>query len=134
MSGPMYPRAVSRTKKQPLAWYCVNPECVKTGNSEFTSDIPKCPRCTCEGPPTIQLRTLIHLLVPDPKGPILGAVQRWKFACDPKREHLALEDNMEAATDNVHAANCPGCLETANKLSIVDALGRRISRQDIQNL
>ena len=121
----------TRTNKQPLMWHCYNPECSETkddkqfGRYAFTSDEPKCPKCTMEGPPSIQLAVLIHLLVPDPKGKIGSEANRYRIACDPARDYLALTDNNEAATDVPKVANCPGCLKSAPKGALlVDTLGR----------
>lgn len=121
-----------QTVKQPVVWRCPNRECVEPATLfdptdlaalnrpgvryfEFAADYPECPKCG-SGPPAVTKRALIHLLVRDKKGPILGDMGlRWSMACDPKRTHLATEDNGEAATGNSLAINCPGCIAALAK-------------------
>ena len=106
-----------QTTKQPVVWFCLNPECgsVGPGFFEFQSDYPICPKCKSEGAPTVQKRVLIHFLAPDPKGPIVGHAMRFKMACDPKRVDLATLTNGEAASGAIQAVNCPGCLKAVGK-------------------
>jgi hypothetical protein len=121
-----------RTDKQPLVWSCSNPKCVEDFKIfTFESDQPKCPKCTCEGPPVIQLQALIHLLVPDKAGKIRGMYGRYKIACDPKRAFVSTGKENEVGTDDINAANCPDCLKFGKKSRIVDALGRRVSLADV---
>lgn len=102
-----------QTTKQPVIWRCPNPECRESNLAnyyEFESDYPECPKCKL-GPPAVRKRVLIHILVRDPKGPIAGQYGlRYRLACDPKRWQLATPTNGEAATGDIAAANCPGCL------------------------
>lgn len=107
-----------QTTKQPVVWRCPNPECRDSSLDryfDFESDQPKCPKCSA-GPPVVSKRALIHLLVRDPQGKIVGEYQRrYKLACDASRSFIATQTNGEAGTDQVAAANCPGCLAEAHK-------------------
>lgn len=91
----------------------MNPDCKPALRLyfEFEGDYPRCPKCTSTGYPVVQKRVLVHLIYPDPKGPIPGKFRRYKMACDHTREHLATPSNGEACTDNVGIVNCPGCLK-----------------------
>lgn len=127
--------ATGQTLKQRVVWRCPNPACVENIGImcpsdplqlnqpgvkyfEFFGDYPECPKCGM-GAPTVQKRALIHLLLRDAKGPIVGDQGfRWKMACDPRRTHLATENNGEAATGDSTCANCPGCLSAANGIVI----------------
>jgi len=102
-----------QTTKQPVFWFCLNEDCntVGPGFFEFESDYPVCPKCGSEGEPTVQKRVLIHFLQFDPKGPIRGYMKRFRMSCDPKRVDLATLTNGEAATGEIQAVNCPGCLK-----------------------
>lgn len=115
MSDGMVPR--DRSSKQQPRGYCFNPACrekSEDGRYEFnvTGDKIRCDKCGSDSPVLVGLLVLIHLLILDRDGPILGSGGlRYKFACDHKRSHLATPTNMEAATGDVTAANCPGCLK-----------------------
>lgn len=106
-----------QTTKQPVVWFCLNPDCNKVGPGffEFKSDYPRCPKCGSEGEPTVQKRVLIHFLKNDPRGPIVGLQNRFSMACDPKRVDLATLTNGEAASGALEAVNCPGCLKAMGK-------------------
>ena len=70
---------------------------------------------------------LTHLLLPDPKGPVNGSGGlRYRMACDSARAYLATTTNMEAATDDRAIANCPGCLQAADKLGVKKPLGKKL--------
>ena len=123
---------VDRTENQPLDWICQNPDCREKPTDkffQFRSDQPRCPKCTLFGPPAVQLVALVHLLVPDPQGPILGQYRRYHLACDPKREHIATVTNKEAGSDNLGAVNCPGCQAAAKKLRVKKPLGEPIDEK-----
>ena len=103
-----------QTTKQPVVWCCPNPEC-RESNLEsyyaFESDNPECPKCGIE-PPYVTKRVLIHFLLRDRKGPIVGQFGlRYKIACAPVRSFIATLTNGEASTGDIRAANCPGCLK-----------------------
>lgn len=109
-----------QTTKQPVVWCCANPTCRPViGCFEFESDYPTCPKCGASGEPQVFKRTLIHLLLADERGPILGNGRRYRMACDEKRAraYLATLTNGEAAVNLDHAelANCPGCLSAVGK-------------------
>lgn len=127
--------ATGQTLKQPTIWRCPNPECVSPVGIvdhtdplrlnqpgvryfEFAGDYPECPKCgSCA--PSVQKRALIHLLVRDKKGPVVGEHGlRWRMACDPKRTHLATESNGEAATGDSTCANCPGCMAASGGITV----------------
>lgn len=105
-----------RTSKQPITGYCYNLECMEEGQ-RFEFPVPHgdvaCPKCGATEAPMVGLLTLIHFLVRDKMGPIRSGFGRYKLACDPKRWHLATPTNLEAATDQLQAANCPQCLKVA---------------------
>lgn len=104
----------NRTLKQPVVWRCPNPECFILSTDryyEFVSEYAECPKCGCKEP-HVQQRTLIHLLVRDDKGPIVGMYgMRYKLLCDERRAYLATIGNNEGATGDAAAANCAGCLK-----------------------
>lgn len=103
----------SQTHRQPVVWRCPNPDCLENATDtwfDFESDYPTCPKCGLE-PPAIQKRVLIHLLVADTKGPIMGSQGlRYHMACHPQRVILATATNGEAASNDPAQVNCPGCL------------------------
>lgn len=102
-----------QTTQQPVVWRCPNPDCLNSSLDswfEFESEYPTCPKCGLQ-PPAIQKRVLIHLVVMDTKGPIVGQLGlRYRMACSPRRVVLATHTNGEAATNDLAQVNCPGCL------------------------
>lgn len=107
-----------RTQRQPITAYCVNVECIPQGASRFEFPVEHeavcCPKCGATEAPMIGLLALIHFLIRTPKGPILGSGGiRFGMACDPQREYLATGTNLEAATDQLEASNCPQCRRVA---------------------
>jgi len=124
--------APDRTKKQPRRFMCVNPRCGDTGQSgtferfQFNADKDTCPKCKGSGYPYVVLMALVHLLIPDPQGRIMGGDGRYRMACDPSRHYLATTTNQEAATGDPEAVNCPGCLEVIAKASIQEPTGSLI--------
>lgn len=110
-----------RTTRQPIFAYCRNPDCSDDGKNEFRftveDDLFCCPKCGANEPPLVGAYTLIHWLVRDQKGPILGSGGlRYFVACDPNRHHLATFTNLEAASGDPSCINCPQCLlEAANR-------------------
>jgi len=117
MSGIIVP--CDRTTKQPGRGYCFNPDCRESSlddRFEFNieDDLLACPKCGATDPPMVGLLVLTHFLVTDPKGPVVGARrQRYRLACDSHRAYLATRTNMEAASGELSAVNCPGCLAAA---------------------
>lgn len=110
--------------KYPVFWLCRNPEC-RPDNARafsFQSDYPECPKCGAE-PPLVQKRALVHLLLRNPKGPILGMKGlRWELACDVDRDWLATGDNGEAATGLSFHVNCQVCLKRIGNKVVVKGL------------
>lgn len=110
----------------------MNIECIiANGHKRFefeTEGDVKCPRCGATEAPMIQLLALVHFMVRDPKGPIAGHCSRWRLACDPKRAHLATETNNEAASDQLIAVNCPGCLKVAKEQKLAKRQGDAVSQ------
>jgi hypothetical protein len=100
--------------------YCLNPECRESStDSRFEFDVEQdkfhCPKCKSDSPLMVGLLVLIHYLVRDPKGPIVGSQGfRYRFACNPPRVVLATETNKEAASGDLAAVNCPGCLKAVH--------------------
>lgn len=122
-----------RTSKQPATGYCFNPSCRnKSEDSRFEFEVDsddklQCPKCGRSEPPMVGLLTLIHLLVADPQGPVLGGGgSRWRFACDKGRSHLATATNLEAATGDVSSANCQGCLQALQEDDLKHLQVRRV--------
>lgn len=122
-------------KQRPMA-FCRNPACQERADLEFTFEVKHdrcaCPKCGANKSPMVGLLTLTHLLVPiaQGKGPILGkGGLTYAIACDHKRAYLATMTNNEAATDQVKFANCPGCLEIAEKLGIKKPTGQVFTTQ-----
>lgn len=132
---PLIPE--DRTSKQPLQWVCMRPECRNEESGKpysFFADQPKCPKCTSFGPPAIQLKALVHLLVPDPAGKIKGMFGRYSLACDRSRDVIATTTNREGGSDHPDSVNCPGCWEAAKKLRVRKALGRQVTPEFLQTL
>lgn len=121
MGGIIVPR--DRTTHQRASGFCRNPKCVPKGRGEFNfvveDDLFSCPKCGANASPMVGLNTLIHFLLPTPKGKILGAGGlRYNLACDVERAYLATVTNDEAATGDIECVNCPGCLDAADKVGI----------------
>lgn len=127
MSGIIIPD--DRSESHPIRGYCYNPECKEKSEDErFEFDVVNdrfcCPKCgACEGP-TVGMLVLIHLLVADKAGLIKGAGGiRYRLACDSKRAYTATVTNLEAATGDIRAANCPTCLANAEKQKLPKRAG-----------
>ena len=131
MAGIIVPG--DRTTSQPGRGYCYNPECVEPGKDRFEFDVEQdgfsCPKCGSDDPGSVGLLTLIHLLVRDKAGPIQGSRSRYRLACDPTRVLLATPTNNEAASGDVKAVNCPGCLEAAVRENITGSQGWSLVRK-----
>lgn len=112
-----------RITHQPARGFCRNPQCRDQSDQEFHFDVKNdhfaCPKCGADREPMAGLLSLVHLLIRNPDGPIIGAGGlRYAIGCDLKRAYLATITNQEAATDNIEIANCPGCLERARSLGL----------------
>lgn len=121
-----------QTTKQPTVFRCPNPECNESPLTQsyfdFESDQPVCPKCGV-GPPHVQKRSLIHLLVRDPRGQIEGQYGlRYRLACDVRRDYLATKLNGEAATGDPMAINCPGCLASPQAIAKL-AAGQGLTKE-----
>lgn len=131
MAGIAIPH--DRTTKQPVRGYCYNPECREDSRDEryeFTveQDCFACPKCGGDTPPRVGLLVLVHLLIEDAKGPIVGALGlRYRLGCDERRAYLATVTNLEAATGLVSAANCPGCLAEHVRLKLPHMTGQAVT-------
>jgi hypothetical protein len=78
----------------------------------FESDKPVCPRCGKFGPMILPIVD-VHFLAEDPAGPILGQSARYRVACEPKRDGLAMHaHDTYAATGDVRAVTCRSCKAT----------------------
>jgi hypothetical protein len=114
-----------RTTKQPAVARCYNAKCAVKGKPfEFvTEGDVHCPKCGATQAPVIFLLVLTHFLVRDPAGLIPGHGFNYRVACDPLREHLATETNMEAGSDQLIAVNCPGCLKVSHEQNLAPVQG-----------
>lgn len=105
-----------RTPKQRVYCFCVNPECLdESSHSRFVfpheHDLVECPKCGATEAPYVGVLVLTHYMARLPRGPIRGVGGLgFHIACDPKRAYLATATNQEAATDQIEAVTCPGCL------------------------
>ena len=114
MTGIIIPG--DRTTKQRARGYCMNPQCLDASTDQqfefdVEDDLFACPKCGANTSPMVGLLVLTHLLIPDPKGKIVGAGGiPYMLACDDTRAYLATCTNQEAATGEPSAVNCPGCL------------------------
>ncbi len=82
---------------------------------DFESDVPVCPGCGCdgrqpEGRGVINARAVLHLLVKDKAGPIIGRGSRLRILCNPA---LKLS-RVVMGTGEPSIANCPACLAHAD--------------------
>jgi hypothetical protein len=122
MSGIVIPG--DRSVKQQSFGVCMNIACREKSTDErfiFPVDHDHfcCPKCGADKPPVAGLLAMIHFLIPDRKGPIEGAGGlRYRLACDDMRSYLATATNQEAATGELAAANCVGCLVKAAELKL----------------
>lgn len=122
MSGIIIPD--DRSIKQQSFGVCMNPQCrEKSTDERFTfvvdDDLFCCPKCGANKPPMVGLLAQVHFLIPDRNGPVEGVGGlRYRLACDDKRAYLATATNQEAATGELAAVNCPGCLKVAGELKI----------------
>jgi hypothetical protein len=133
MAGILVP--TDRTTKQQAVGYCLNPECLDRsdqGRFEFPVEHDRfaCPKCGATGSPMVGLLALVHLLVRDPKGGLIGAGGlHYRLACDQTRAYLATVTNQEAATGDVASVNCPGCLANFNSQNLPPLSGMSLVPQ-----
>lgn len=128
-----------RTTAHPVVAFCMNQECVEhdergTPKERFTFEVSSgevaCPKCGANEGPLVGLLTLVHVLLRDNNGPVWGmGGLRYKLACDPKRRTLATPTNLEAATGDIRAANCPGCLAYCAEHGITKFQGQVMRRE-----
>lgn len=107
-----------RTQKQPVSCFCRNPDCVEIPGGMFfvfqhEHSHVECPKCGATEAPMVGVFVITHYMAKLPKrGQIVGVGGlRYTVACDEKRNYLATATNMEAASDQIEAVTCPGCLE-----------------------
>jgi hypothetical protein len=82
--------------------------------------------CAADAPEQIHELVDIHLIVMDPRGPILGSQGRQHVACEPKRDGLALHRHDQyAATDDARIVTCPSCQGTAVWKQIAEFLAKQ---------
>ena len=129
-----------RTQKQPVTAFCRNPECLESSDEkrfEFPvehADIA-CPKCGATEAPLVGILSLVHFLHRNPKGRVVGMGGiRYQLACDESRAHLATLSNDEAATDQLQAVNCPGCLKAAAEKKLKDKQGMMIDQAALARL
>lgn len=77
---------------------------------EFDADAPSCPKCGAGEPAVLEL-VAVHMLLPDPAGPIGGGMHgRWRVGCQPRRDALATHPgDTFAASPDARAVTCPSC-------------------------
>jgi hypothetical protein len=101
-----------------MAWFrCLNCRDYSLGLigqfKEFEADGPLCPHCGTSDNARVVIQLVpVHLLLPDPRGPILGAGgRRLKVGCMPARDHLATGEEGEtfSASGDPRAVTCPSC-------------------------
>lgn len=114
---------MSRTLRQPLQGYCLNPECFdpESTDGRFTFPIENeivCPKCKNGSFPFVGLLALVHWIRESMVGQILSNRRRYEMACDIKRHYIATETNQEAGTNYPGAVNCPGCLTKMTELGV----------------
>ena len=74
---------------------------------------PQCPRCGTINQRTVIRLADVHLIVADPKGPIMGMHDRQYIACQPKRDYLAVgPQDTFSATPDPRVVSCPSCKGT----------------------
>jgi 4-hydroxy-3-methylbut-2-en-1-yl diphosphate synthase IspG/GcpE len=118
-----------RTQAQPVRAFCRNVECLESSDQRrFEFDVEHeqvaCPKCGATEAPMIGVLSLVHFLHRNPQGKIVGmGGLRYQLACDEKRAYLATHTNLEAATDQLQAVNCPGCLRAAKEKKLKDKQG-----------
>ena len=129
-----------RTDKQPVRAFCRNPECLESSDKRWFEFSPEhahvaCPKCGATEAPMIGMLSLVHFLHRNPEGKIVGVGGlRYQLACDEKRAHLATRTNDEAATDQLQAVNCPGCLKAAAEKKLKDKQGMSIDLAALQRM
>lgn len=110
---------MTRTPKQPLQGYCLNPICSHgLPDLKFVfpvSDEIECPKCGCNQYPFVGLLALIHWVRPSDRGELNLGGRRMELACDPRRHYISTEHNKEVATAHLEAVNCPGCQKEIEK-------------------
>jgi hypothetical protein len=97
-----------------MRYRCYNCKTRKPGvYHEFESDRPRCPKCGAGEPAVLEL-TDVHFLAADPTGPIEGKNGlRFRVACQPTRDALALHTtDTYAASGDPRAVTCPSCATT----------------------
>lgn len=118
-----------RTCKQPARGYCLNPLCMEKAGQRFEFDTEHspivCPKCKQDKAPMVGLLVLIHFLYHDPAGgPITGSDgMDYRLACDTERAYMATVSNLEAASGEIAAVNCPGCLKAAKEEGLAPMQG-----------
>ncbi|MCI0333548.1 MAG: hypothetical protein L0228_10035 [Planctomycetes bacterium] len=129
-----------RTQKQPVTAFCINPECLEASDRkrfEFPvehADVA-CPKCGATEAPMVGVLALTHFLHRNPQGKIVGmGGLRYQLACDQSRAYLATLTNEEAATDQLRAVNCPGCLKAAAEKKLKDKQGMMIDEAVLKRL
>lgn len=118
-----------RCEHQPVRAFCCNVECLNSSSDKrFEFDVEHeevaCPKCGATEAPMIGVLSLVHFLHRNPAGKINGmGGLKYQLACDEKRVTLATHTNLEAATDQLSAVNCPGCLTAAKEKKLKDKQG-----------
>jgi hypothetical protein len=94
-------------------YQCKDPRRRPGVHHEFEGDRPLCPKCGAGEPAVLEL-TPVHFLFGAPDGPIEGKNGlRYRAACEPGREVLAVHAlDQYAATGDPRAVTCPSCMGT----------------------
>lgn len=88
---------------------CLSRTCRTSGHADTVQEMPKGSPCSaCGTTDSLAPVTRIHLLVPDPAGPIPGTDnRRWNYACDRAKQSPT---PPRFYTTVRSACSCPECL------------------------
>lgn len=81
--------------------------------------------CAADAPEQIHQLVDIHLVVRDPRGPIIGQT-RQHVACEPLRDGLAMHSHDDyCATDDPRVVTCPSCRGTQSWRDLAQFLAKQ---------
>lgn len=121
-----------RTIKQPVRCYCLNPECrdreCEPGKDRYEFAVEHaevvCPKCGANQVPIVGVLAIVHFIVRDKRGPLMGhGGLRYRLACEPRRTFIATRTNLEAGTGELSAVTCVRCLAVAKEQNAAASQG-----------